>query len=196
MEAIEAIMSRRSTRHFSKLPIEQDKLEKILECGRHAPSGLNLQLTKFFVIQSSVILNELARLVREEFAKLPVGPETSKFFAHTINMAKQGKYVFHYNAPVLVVTANRVDADNNIADCACAVENMMLAANALGLGSCYINQLKRLNENPAVSAYLQRLGLEENEKVYASVSLGYADSSDGLPVRNPLPRIGNPVVYV
>lgn len=195
MEAIETIMTRRSTRLFLNVPVEREKLNKIVECGRYAPSGLNLQLTKFLVIQNRTILDELAELVQTEFAKLTVAPETSKVLAHSINMAKQGKYVFHYNPPVFIVTANKVDADNNIADCACAIENMMLAANALGLGSCYINQLKRLNNNPAVLAYMQSLGLEDNERVFASMSLGYAASSDGLPARNLLPRIGHPVVY-
>lgn len=196
MDAIEAILTRRSTRLFSNRAVEKEKVDKIIECGRFAPSGVNLQLTKFLVIQSKSVLNDLAALVQEEFAKLTIGPETSKVLAHSINMAKQGKYVFHYDPPVFIVTANKVDADNNIADCACTVENMMVAANALGLGSCYINQLRRLNENPVVCAYMQRLGLEENERVYASVSLGYADSRDGLPARNPLPRTGNPVVYL
>lgn len=196
MEAIEAIMTRRSTRQFSHLPVEKEKLETIIECGRYAPSGVNLQLTKFLVIQTRQVLDELAELVQSEFAKLTVGPETSNVLAHCITMAKQGKYVFHYNPPVLIVTANKVDADNNIADCACAIENMMLAANALDLGSCYINQLKRLNENPAVISYMQGLGLEENERVYAALSLGYAKAHDGLPHRNLLPRIGNPVLYL
>ncbi len=196
MEAIEAIMTRRSTRQFSDTPVEVEKLEKIIECGRYAPSGVNLQQTKFLVIQSRSILDELTALVQTEFAKLTVGPETSNVLAHSIKLAKQGKYVFHYNPPVFIVTANKIDADNNIADCVCAIENMMLAANALGLGSCYINQIRRLNENPAVNAYMQALGLEENERVFASMSLGYADTSDGLPARNPLPRTGNHVRYL
>ena len=72
----------------------------------------------------------------------------------------------------------------------------MLMANALDLGSCWINQLKWLNESPALLAYLQELGLGENERVYGALALGYADTQDGLPVREPLKRTGNKVTYI
>lgn len=196
MDVFEAIRTRRSTRQFSDKPVEADKLEKIVECGRLAPSGINLQLTRFLVIQDKRVLRELAELVQAEYAKQEITPDTSKVMAHCITMAKQGKYVFHYNPPAFIITANKRTADNNIADCVCAMENMMLAANALDLGSCYINQLRRLNENAAVVTYMHKLGLEEDERVYASLSIGYAASADGMPAREPLPRVGNPVLYV
>ena len=47
---------------------------------------------------------------------------------------------FHYGAPVYIVTANKMGYGNAMADSACALENMMIAANALDLGSCWINQ--------------------------------------------------------
>ena len=196
MDALDAIKTRRSTRQFSAKPVEPEKLSEILECGRLAPSGVNIQQTKFLVIQDAKVLKDLAEIVQAEFAKQVVTAETSKVLAHSINMAHKGKYVFHYDAPVLIVTANKANADNNIADCVCAIENMMIAANALDLGSCYINQLRRLNENPAVLGCMKRLGLEDDERVYASVSIGYPASKDGMPLREPLPRIGNQVIYI
>ena len=83
-----------------------------------------------------------------------------------------------------------------MADSVAAVENMMIAANALDMGSCYINQLYWLNEEPAMLAYLRELGMKENERVYASMALGYADTADGLPIRKPLERKGNEVTLV
>lgn len=59
-------------------------------------------------------------------------------------------YVFHYNPAVLIITANKKDYGNNMVDCACALENMMLMANALDLGSVWINQLRWLNENSVI----------------------------------------------
>ena len=72
----------------------------------------------------------------------------------------------------------------------------MLMANALDLGSCWINQLKWLNENPAIVEYLRSLGLKETERVYGALALGYADTEDGMPVREPLTRSGNEVTYL
>ena len=114
--------------------------------------------------------------------------------AAAIRRSRETVYVFHYDAPVLILTANRIDYGNNIADCACVLENMMVAANALDLGSCWINQLKWLNENPVITEYLRGIGLAEEERVYGALALGYA--KEGLPNRKALPRTGNPVTYV
>ena len=73
-----------------------------------------------------------------------------------------------------------------MADCACAIENMMVAANALNLGSCWINQLKWLNEDTEILQYLQSLGLREDERVYGSVIIGYPATENGLPLRTPI----------
>ena len=115
---------------------------------------------------------------------------------HSIEASKKGAYTFHYNAPALIVTANQRDYGNNIADCACALENMMLMANELDLGSCWINQLRWLNENPVLLEYLRDLGLEDSERVYGALAVGYPATEDGLPLRAPLPRKGNPVTWV
>lgn len=196
MDALQCIRTRRSTRKFSARPVEGDRLAAVLEAGRHAPSGGNSQSTHFIVIRNAQILAELAELVAGAFSSMQETPGMYRSFANAIRRAKAGGYVFHYGAPVLIVTANRKDYGNNMADCACALENMMLAANALGLGSCWINQLRWLNEEPSVLAYLRALGLGEEERVYGALSLGYADTEDALPPREPLPRTGNPVTYV
>ena len=73
---------------------------------------------------------------------------------------------------------------------------MMLMANALNLGSCWINQLKWLNENPVILAYMKQLGMEENERVYGALAVGYPDTENGLPVRTALQRTGNVVTMV
>ena len=70
-----------------------------------------------------------------------------------------------------------------------------LNVNALDLGSCYINQLYWLNEEPSLLAYLRELGLKDDERVYASVVLGCAATEDGLPDRKPLQRKGNEVTF-
>ena len=73
---------------------------------------------------------------------------------------------------------------------------MMLMANALDLGSCWINQLKQLPEDPALVSYLKELGMADNERVFGALALGYADTEDGKPERAPAERKGNPVTIV
>lgn len=196
MDILEFIKSRRSTRKFRQAPIEREKLEQVLEAGRYAPSGGNCQSTHFIVVEDQEILGELAELVQQEFAAMEETPGMYKSIVNSIRSSKKGVYVFHYNAPALIIAANQKDYGNNIADCSCALENMMLMANALDLGSCWINQLKWLNENPVLLPYLQKLGLKENERVYGALAVGYADTETGLPIREPLRRTGNEVTFV
>jgi nitroreductase len=196
MDALTLIRTRHSTRKFLQRPVEKEKLEQVIEAGRFAPSGGNNQTTHFIVIQDKAVLAELARIAREEFAKMELEPDTYASLAKSIKLSKKGTYVFHYNAPVLILTANRIGYGNNMADCSCAVENMMLMANALNLGSCWINQINWLNENPAMVTYLKSLGMMDGETVYVSMALGYPDSEDGLPFRRVVERKGNPVTYI
>lgn len=193
---LEFIKSRRSTRKFKNTPVPKELIEKVIEAGRYAPSGGNSQSTHFIVIKNREVLEELALLVNQEFSQMEVTENTYKSLVHSINASKSGNYVFHYNCPVLIVTANRSDYGNNIADCACALENMMLMANAVDLGSVWINQLKWLNENPVIDKYMKKLGLLEGERVYGALAVGYADTADGMPVRTPLERTGNRVDYI
>lgn len=196
MNTFDAIKTRRSTRRYLNKKLEEEKLQQIIEAGIYAPSGGNNQSSHIFVIDNKDVLNEIAILVQEEFSKMEVYEGMYKSLVNSIHQSKIGKYRFHYDAPVLIVVANLIDYGNALADSVCIVENMMIMANELDLGSCYINQLKWLNENERIISYFRNLGLEENMKIYASVSIGYPDSEDGKPIRTVLKRKGNHVTFV
>lgn len=181
---LDFIKSRRSTRRFKADMPSEDLINQVIEAGRYAPSGGNSQSTHFIVIEKREVLDKLAELARIEFAKMEVLEDTYKSLANSINASKNGNYVFHYNCPVLIVTANKKDYGNNIADCACALENMMLMANSLDLGSVWINQLRWLNENPVLLKAMKDIGLADDERVYGALALGYADSEDDCPIEN------------
>lgn len=195
-DAEQLILTRRSTRKFRDLPVPEDRLTEIIEAGRHAPSGGNSQTTHLLVIRDKKVLADIAALAEKLFAAMEVTPGMYRSMAGSVRSAKKGGYIFHYSAPVLILTANDKDYSNNIADCSCVLENMMIMANACDLGSCWINQIKWLRDEPEMIAFLEGLGLKENERVYGGLALGFADSEDGLPVRTPLPRTGNPVTYI
>lgn len=193
---LDFIKSRRSTRKFKNEAVPEELVEQVVEAGRYAPSGGNSQSTHFIVIENRSVLTKLADLAKAEFAKMEITPGMYKSIVNSINASKNGNYVFHYNCPVLIVTTNKKNYGNNIADCACALENMMLMANSLDLGSVWINQLRWLNENPILLEAMREIGLENDERVYGALALGYADSEDGLPSRKTLERTGNKVTYV
>ena len=196
MNALEAIKTRRSTGRFSDKPVELEKLDKIVSAGRYAPSGGNSQTCHFIVVRNREVLAKLAELAQSAFAKMEITEGMYKSIANSIRASKKGCYVFHYDPDTLIIVANQNDYGNNIADTACALENMMIAANELDLGSVWINQLRWLNEDETLLEYERSLGLEEDERIYGALAVGYADTEDGLPVRAPLERTGNKVTYI
>ena len=196
MNTFENIMTRRSTRKYLDQSVSQELLEKIIETGSTAPSGGNSQSNHFLVVQNKQIIDHLVKMVEKTFSKMEINENMYRSLQNSINLSKKGGYVFCYNAPVLIIVANKKDYGNNQADCALALENMMLEANELDLGSCYINQLKWLNEDQEILSYLQSLGMKEDERVYGSLIVGYPDTNDGKPLRKALPRKGNEVTWL
>lgn len=196
MNTYESIITRRSTRKYLDKEVSQELLEKIIETGRYAPSGGNSQSNHFLVIQNKQIIDHLVKMVERAFSQMEITENMYRSLQNSINLSKKGGYVFCYNAPVLIIVANKKDYGNNQADCALALENMMLEANELDLGSCYINQLKWLNEDQKILSYLQSLGMNEDERVYGSLIVGYPDTNDRKPLRKVLPRKGNEVTWL
>ena len=196
MDALELFTTRRSTRSFTDEPVDEGQLAQLIEAAQHAPSGGNSQTTRLIVIRSRAVLGQLTELVERTFAQMEEVPGMYRSLASSIRKSKAGGYVFHYGAPVLVLACNKCDYGNAMADSACALENLMLMANALDLGSCWINQLHWLTDEPAVHDALLELGMQPDETCCGAVAVGHAATEDGLPNRVPLPRTGNPVVFV
>ena len=90
MDALELIKTRRSTRKFLSRQVEKEKLEQVIEAGRFAPSGGNNQTTHFIVIQDAAVLEKLARIARDEFAKMELTEDTYKSLATAIKLSKKG----------------------------------------------------------------------------------------------------------
>jgi nitroreductase len=187
-----AIRARRSTRSYRADPLPDALLEEILQAGRMAPSGSNNQFTHFMAITSREKLDGLRAVVTDELAGMAEREGLPPTLPGLIKRARQGPIDVTYGAPALVLTANRKGYYNALADSACALQNMMLTAAANEIGCCWINQYRQLAEAPFLRAYLEKLGLHENEEICGALALGYADKLES----NPLPRTGNPVTYV
>ena len=187
----EIIKNRRSVRKFNDKPITDDELSAIVEAGRWAPTGGNCQTVHFLVITNKDVLATLRLRVKEAFSVMELSDDQYISIQNSIKLAKQGNYVYDYNAPVLVVVSNRRGYPNAIADSACALQNMMLTAESMGIGPCWINQLHRLDENQHIREYLEPLGLGSDETICGAVALG---NYDGTHARKP--RTGMKVDYI
>ena len=81
----------------------------------------------FLVIQNKQIIDHLVKMVERAFSQMEITENMYRSLQNSINLSKKGGYVFCYNAPVLIIVANKKDYGNNQADCALALENMMLS---------------------------------------------------------------------
>lgn len=187
----ETIKNRRSVRKFNDKPITDDEISAIVEAGRWAPTGGNCQTVHFLVITNKDVLSMLRLRVKEAFSVMELSDDQYISIQNSIKLAKQGNYVYDYNAPVLVMVSNRRGYPNAIADSACALQNMMLTAESMGIGSCWINQLHWLDENKLIRDYLEPLGLGSDETICGAVALG---NYDGTQARKP--RTGMKVDYI
>ena len=155
-EVLQNILTRRSIRKFKKEQIKDEELNLILEAGIYAPSGMNKQSWQFSVVQNKEKIELLAKVVRE-------------------SLGRDAGYNF-YAPPTLIMLSNEKDNTNGLADCSCALQNIFLMANSLGIGSCWINQLKTICDEKEVREVLTSFGIPENHIVWGMASIGYPNS--------------------
>ena len=178
---LQAIHDRRSIRRFKSQPVDRQQLEQVVEAGRQAPTGGNTRTTRFVVIQNPQILERIQETACGAFAQMEADQNTYKSLRHSIQASKKGGYRFLYEAPVLILTTNLRNYGNAYSDCACALENMMLAAHSLGLGSCWINQLRWLNQCEPVCKMLEEYGIPPEEMVCGGLVVGVPDQQPPIP---------------
>lgn len=173
-EILDLILARRSCRAYQPEAPSRSVITAVVEAGRHAPSSRNRQMNKFYVITDPEILSAISRISAE----------------HLEGWA--GKDCL-YGAPVLVLVTNRRENICALQDSACAMENMMLAAAGLGVGSCWLNQPFHLRDHEAMLALLDSIGVSRDEVACGSLALGYP-RGELFPGRQTIR--GNPMVWV
>lgn len=147
------IKSRRSVRTYTEQQVSAGDLNLILEAAAYAPSGMNFQTWHFTAIQDAAVLTELNEKIKGAFAKSDD--------PHLQERGHSETYCCYYHAPTLVIVSNEPTRWWAPMDCACALQNIFLAAKSLGIGSCWINQLGQTCDDPDVRAFLTRLGIPE-----------------------------------
>jgi len=150
MDVLEAIRNRRSIRRYHAKDVPDEKLMQVLEAGRWSPSAHNSQCRKFIVVKDQGTRRELARVA-------PYG-------------------AFLTEAPVAIaVVIDPLVSNHPVEDGAAATQNMLLAAHALGLGSCWIGAYGSGYEDRA----REILGIPGDKRLLSLISLGYAADSGG-----------------
>lgn len=167
-EVLNTIKERRSVRVFKDEQIKDEDLQEVLEAGLYAPSAINQQSWHFTVIQNGKALENFTQTAKETFLKSGVDQLKA--------MANNEKYKVFYNAPTAIIISGDTKAANPEADCSAATENMLLAAKALGLGTCWIGSMPYIFGDGNNEALKSELGIPEGYTPINSIAIGYAAS--------------------
>lgn len=138
-ETLEDIRTRRSCRKYTDEAVEEEQLSRVLEAGTYAATGHGTQSPRMVVVRDTRQLRHLADLNAQVWGK-PVDP--------------------FYGAPVAVFVLADRQAPTGLQDACLVMGNLMLAAHAEGLGSCWINRAKEMFEMEEGKAVLARWGID------------------------------------
>lgn len=171
MDALQAMLTRKSIKKYKPDLVPQELIAQIIEAGLNAPSGLNKQ--------APIILAVTNRQVRDELSKLNAGKDP---FFRTDPF---------YGAPVVLVVLADKSVPTYLYDGSLVMENLQLAAHALGLGACWIHRAKETFETDEGKAILKSLGIEGEYEGIGNCILGYPDHDP-----DKKPRKENRVYYI
>lgn len=163
-ETIETILNRRSVRVYSEEQIKQEDLDLILKAGYNAPSGCNMQPWHFTVVQNQELLKKISDDSKKEFAN-----SENEMFR---KMATNENYNVFHKAQTVIFVSGEKTSPSAIMDCSAAAQNMLLAAQTLNIGTCWIGLCTFLfKSKPEESKEL--LKIPEGYDPYFAITFGY-----------------------
>lgn len=163
MDALTNLMTRRACHAFKSDPVSDFDIDRILAAGTFAPSGMGMQSPIILAVTDPELRTRMSRTNAEI-----MGTASDPF----------------YNAPVILVVLADKSVPTYIYDGSVVLENMMLAAHALGLGSCWIHRAKETFERPEWKEFLKEHGIEGEYEGIGNCAIGYP----AVPPAAPRPR--------
>lgn len=152
MEALEALLTRRSVRSYEARMPEQELIDKVMEAGLYAASGKNMQTAIIVEVTNKEVRDRLS-VINAEIMGVTSDP--------------------FYGAPVVLVVLADKSSPNHVYDGALMMGNLMNAAHAVGLGSCWINRAKEMFEREEGKQMLKEWGVEGDYEGIGFCILGY-----------------------
>ena len=171
-ETMQNILTRRSIRQYKPDPVPRELIDQVVLAGTYAPTARGMQSPIILAITDKEIRDRLTR-ANAEFTD------------------KEGEDPFHGAPVVLVVLADK-SKPNHVYDGSLVMANLMLAAHALGLGSCWIHRAREEFQQPEWQELLRSLGVEGEYEGIGHCILGYPDG----PEPEAAPRKENYVYYI
>lgn len=158
---IEAILSRRSIRQYQDKAVERAKLETIVKCGINAPSANNRQPWIVRVVSDDAFIESMTEIYKKENPNAASQPNFKNMFR---------------NAPAVIFIASPKSQPKSMFDCGLLAQNMMLAAQSLGLGSICLGAPTRfMTSSEAAKPYLDKLEIPQDYELLYTIGVGYPD---------------------
>ncbi len=159
---IETIMSRRSIRRYQDRSVEREKLQQIAECGVNAPNGMNQQTWEVRIVDSKAAIDSVTAVFKT------ANPEMVQRDGNFKNMFR--------NAPAVIAIA--VPEGDSGLNAGLMAENMILAAQSLGLGTCCLGgPVAFIKSNPDAAWFLKALDFSEGYDLCLMIAVGYPDET-------------------
>lgn len=158
------IMNRRSIRKYKPEQISREELDTVLQAGICAPTGMNRQSPLVIAVQNKEVRDRLSRM-----NAAVLGTDSDPF----------------YGAPTVVVVLADANSPHAVQDGSLVMGNLMNAANAIGLGSCWINRAKEMFATEEGKQLLAQWGVEGDVIGVGNCILGYPDENPAIKPRKP-----------
>jgi len=191
-----ALRARRSVRRFKDTPVPAELVSRVIEAGTWAPSAGNRQLWEFTVVIAESVKERLAEIVRVFWASIAKSTDAGSIVDEIKEYS--GSFDWFSQAPVIVAVSARdpdaylthllgdeaADVAGAKTSAAMAAQNLMLAAHALGLGTCCLTG--PLAAQPDLK---QALGLGKRQNLVCLIAMGYPAETPAAQPRRPLREV-------
>jgi nitroreductase len=171
-ETLKIIEQRRSIRHFKDKQISENDLDVIMDAGLYAPNGGGNIVNDiyFTIIQDENILRKINMLAKE-FAKQSEMPWLNE-------LGNDKNYNCLYNAKTLMIISYKKESVCAVYDCSAVTQNVLLASESIGLGSCWLYFPLQAFETKNGEKLMEELKIPKEYKPITSVIIGYKENDE------------------
>ncbi len=189
------IYERRAIRKFKEIPVERSIIEQLLNAGKMAPSAINKQPWKFYVLTNKEEIKNFSKeigkaaikgIIKSGIKEIVKTGKDFLHFSHGSDFLKADDAIFH-GAPVVIFITSPKDNEWAALDIGMCSENIMLSAKSIGLDSCPVGLAKFVEQTTIYS----KLNVPESDHVQLAIVIGYGDEQTELKE-----RVKNNVVYL
>ncbi len=166
-EVLNVIKSRRSVRAYKSDLLKKEELQTIVEAGIYAPTGCNQQPWHFSVVQDRTLLEEVNIKTKQAMTQIPV--------EWISKMGQNDGLDITHKASVLIIVSTQKESASGPVDCTAAMENMMLMAHSIGIGSCWMGFVNLIFKDEEL---MRRLGVPEGLLPQQAAVFGYKAKED------------------